>query len=199
MLLTDVARLGGAKDVVDRLSELAQICDSDFVSARADLAIALVAGDPEKLLTVAGDFAAIGADLLAVEAATAAASIWHRRGQLRQATAALARFETCVTRCEGARTPLLSTAKATAPLTGREQEVALLAAAGVPSKDIAEILYLSVRTVDNHLQRIYKKLGVTTPKAAGRSPRNPVMSRRPHWEAPVRPRARPTGSRGRGT
>ena len=27
---------------------------------------------------------------------------------------------------------------------------------------MAERLYLSVRTVDNHLQRIYRKLGVTS-------------------------------------
>ncbi|MGW2563690.1 response regulator transcription factor [Streptomyces sp. NPDC001514] len=63
-------------------------------------------------------------------------------------------------RCEGARTPLLAAAP-TAPLTDREREVALLAATGTRSKDIAGALHLSVRTVDNHLQRVYTKLGVT--------------------------------------
>jgi DNA-binding CsgD family transcriptional regulator len=47
------------------------------------------------------------------------------------------------------------------PLTNREREIALLAADGLPSRVIAERLYLSVRTVDNHLARIYTKLGVT--------------------------------------
>jgi len=46
------------------------------------------------------------------------------------------------------------------PLTAREREVALLAAAGHPSRVIAERLYLSFRTVDNHLRRIYEKLGI---------------------------------------
>jgi DNA-binding CsgD family transcriptional regulator len=47
------------------------------------------------------------------------------------------------------------------PLTPREREVVALAAGGLASKAIADRLYLSVRTVDNHLQRAYTKLGVT--------------------------------------
>jgi DNA-binding CsgD family transcriptional regulator len=49
-----------------------------------------------------------------------------------------------------------------ARLTRREREVATLAGAGVSSKQIAERLFLSVRTVDNHLQRAYTKLGLTS-------------------------------------
>ena len=37
----------------------------------------------------------------------------------------------------------------------------MLAAAGIASKDIAERLHLSVRTVNNHLQHAYTKLGVS--------------------------------------
>ena len=46
-------------------------------------------------------------------------------------------------------------------LTRREREVAELAASGVGSNDIADRLFLSVRTVENHLQHAYTKLGVT--------------------------------------
>jgi DNA-binding NarL/FixJ family response regulator len=53
-------------------------------------------------------------------------------------------------------------AAAADPLSGREREVVLLAVAGLASKDIAERLYLSVRTVNNHLQHAYAKLGVTS-------------------------------------
>jgi DNA-binding NarL/FixJ family response regulator len=63
--------------------------------------------------------------------------------------------------CEGARTPL-SAAVAAAPLTPRQRDIAVLAAAGVASKDIAARLKLSVRTVENHLQNAYLRLGVTT-------------------------------------
>jgi DNA-binding NarL/FixJ family response regulator len=49
-----------------------------------------------------------------------------------------------------------------APLTGREREIASLAATGLTSRDIAAELSVSPRTVDTHLSRIYRKLGVTS-------------------------------------
>jgi DNA-binding CsgD family transcriptional regulator len=55
---------------------------------------------------------------------------------------------------------LLTTAEATVPLSSREREIVLLAAGGMSSRGIAETLRLSVRTVDNHLQHAYTKLGV---------------------------------------
>ena len=36
-----------------------------------------------------------------------------------------------------------------------------MAAAGASSREIADRLVLSVRTVENHLQNIYSKVGVT--------------------------------------
>ena len=48
-----------------------------------------------------------------------------------------------------------------AELTPREREIALLAAAGASSRQIAGRLVISVRTVDNHLQSAYRKLGVS--------------------------------------
>ena len=47
-----------------------------------------------------------------------------------------------------------------AVLTNRELEVLVLAAKGMSNKDIAEKLYLSVRTVQGHLARIFDKLAV---------------------------------------
>jgi len=38
----------------------------------------------------------------------------------------------------------------------------MLAVKGMASKDIAERLFLSVRTVSNHLQHAYTKLGVAS-------------------------------------
>ncbi len=47
-------------------------------------------------------------------------------------------------------------------LTKREREVAVLAAGGITSKDIADRLFVSVRTVDNHLGRVYDKPGISS-------------------------------------
>jgi DNA-binding NarL/FixJ family response regulator len=63
-------------------------------------------------------------------------------------------------RCEGAQTPALATGSEPVALTKREREVATLAARGLASRDIAETLVVSTRTVENHLQRAYEKLGV---------------------------------------
>jgi two-component system response regulator DesR len=47
----------------------------------------------------------------------------------------------------------------TTPFTNREQEVLLLAAEGLPTKDIAARLFLTRGTVRNYLTRITAKTG----------------------------------------
>ena len=47
-------------------------------------------------------------------------------------------------------------------LTPREREIAVLVAEGLSTKEVAEQLYLSSRTVSNHLQNAYTKLGITS-------------------------------------
>ena len=51
-------------------------------------------------------------------------------------------------------------AERTQPLTGRELQVLQLAAQGLTNYDIAQQLYISVRTVEAHLTHVYNKLGV---------------------------------------
>ncbi|MFD9624056.1 LuxR C-terminal-related transcriptional regulator [Streptomyces virginiae] len=162
LLLTDIARLGGAREVSDQLTRLAKQCTGTLAVGRARMAEALALDDPEYLLSVSTELEAAGVDLLAAEAATAASTAWRRAGCPRQATAATLTAATAAKRCEGARTPALVSRGPATPLTPREHEIALLAAAGTASKDIAATLTLSARTVDNHLQRVYQKLGITT-------------------------------------
>ncbi|MGW7200706.1 LuxR C-terminal-related transcriptional regulator [Streptomyces chryseus] len=162
MLLSDIARLGGAKEVAGQLARLAASSDGQFIPARARLAAALAGDDPEELFAVAEALQELGADLLAAEAATAAGVAWRRAGQARRAEAAARHAANSAAECQGARTPLLITGQTAALLTSREAEIALLAATRQASREIADKLGLSVRTVDNHLQRIYHKLGVNT-------------------------------------
>jgi DNA-binding CsgD family transcriptional regulator len=82
-------------------------------------------------------------------------------GRQASAKGSLLRATALAGACEGTRTPTLRAGEPRSLLTAREQEVATLAGAGVPSRQIAERLGLSVRTVDNYLGRAYTKLGVS--------------------------------------
>ena len=56
--------------------------------------------------------------------------------------------------------PRRATAGGPAALTARERRVAELAAGGAANREIAEELYLTPRTVENHLSNAYRKLGI---------------------------------------
>ena len=64
--------------------------------------------------------------------------------------------------CEGCWSPRLGSVGATTPLTAREHEIALMAAAGLSNREIADRLIVGVRTVEGHLLRIYAKVGVSS-------------------------------------
>jgi len=56
--------------------------------------------------------------------------------------------------------------RAAVKLSAREHEVLRLLVVGKPDREIAEALFLSVRTVERHVARIFAKLGVRTRTAA---------------------------------
>jgi DNA-binding CsgD family transcriptional regulator len=100
--------------------------------------------------------------VLGAEAAIEAAELHRGAGDQRAAAAMAQRAQRLITRAGGARTPGLLRGSGVEPLSQREREVALLAAGGVASKEIAARLVVSKRTVDSHLDRIYRKLGIST-------------------------------------
>ncbi|RKN20059.1 LuxR family transcriptional regulator [Micromonospora musae] len=150
---------GGRRTVAQRLTELSERVDGDLPPLLARHARAAVAGSPAELLAVAEEFAARDLNVFAAEAT---AAVLHRLRRERPAAAGEARerLAALLHRCDLIHTPALRAGTPT--LTDREWEVARLAAQSATSKAIAERLYLSARTVENHLQRIYAKLGVTS-------------------------------------
>ncbi|MEV5692620.1 LuxR C-terminal-related transcriptional regulator [Micromonospora globbae] len=149
---------GSRRTVAQRLTELSERVDGELPPLLARHARAAVAGSATELLAVADDFAALELNVFAAEA-TAAALHRLRRERPAAAGEARERLAALLSRCDVICTPALRAG--TPALTDREWEVARLAAQGATSKAIAEKLFLSARTVENHLQRVYVKLGVT--------------------------------------
>jgi DNA-binding NarL/FixJ family response regulator len=159
--LHDVVRLGGPVPVAERLRRLADRVDGPFVRDATDHAVALLQRDGGALLEVAERFGAQDALLLAAEAADAAAVAHREAGREASARSAAQRAAAFLEGCEGARPPSLGDEPAVDELTVREREVAMLAAAGLTSRQIADRLVVSIRTVENHLHRAYRKLGIS--------------------------------------
>jgi ATP/maltotriose-dependent transcriptional regulator MalT len=157
--LHTAARLGDAAPVRRRLERLTSVVDGPFAAACAAHAGALADRDGSMLDRAAAEFEGMGAYLMAAEAAAAARAVHQAEGRRGSALASSDRLRSLLERCEGAHSPGLAGLKM-AELTVREQEVAHLAASGLSSREIAQRLTLSVRTVDNHLRVTYDKLGV---------------------------------------
>ena len=135
-------------------------CEGELVAAYASHAAAAAAGRRRRSSTSTDRFERLGARLLAAESATEAAQAFQRHGDRRAA----ARWASERRRWPGLRRGPDAGPDCVVmvvPLTARERDIATLAAQGESSKAIAERLFLSVRTVNNHLQNVYSKLGVT--------------------------------------
>ena len=170
--LHDLVRLGRAHEVAERLGRLAEIGHGAYLRILADNAAAYARGDPSALGDAAERFAASGFNLRAAESAMAASEASARARDQRSAARWARRATELAARCEAPATIELEGRAGPVPLTNREREIAQLAADGLPSRVIAERLFVSVRTVDNHLARIYTKLGV-----AGRSELRDILRR----------------------
>ncbi len=140
-----VAELRGA--VEDPAARLLRVLVAD-AEVSAD-------GDGKALAAIAEDLVACGATLLAADAAGRACRLVDQDTAHARRLAARARVLARAT--EPFRSP---THEVENPLTDRELDVALAAATGRTSKEIAEELFISVRTVDNHLRNVYAKLEV---------------------------------------
>ncbi|MGW1792811.1 LuxR C-terminal-related transcriptional regulator [Streptomyces tubercidicus] len=167
-----MARLGSAGQAAERLDALGGFGAGPAAALRAEHIRALARQDGEALDDLADRFASLGGHPLAAESASQAHRVWQGAGRHRAGRASLAGSRGYLAACVGTllpgwaapadRAPAADPSAGGAALTAREHEVAVLAATRLTNREIAARLTVSVRTVENHLYRVYSKLGVTS-------------------------------------
>jgi DNA-binding CsgD family transcriptional regulator len=114
------------------------------------------------LLDAAADrFADLGALALAADAAAQAAREHADTGRRSKEVASSARAHGLASQGE-IRTPAVAAAARPLPISGREREIAMLVAAGLSNHQVADRLFVSLRTVEGHLYRIFAKLDISS-------------------------------------
>ena len=156
----------GAAAVISRLRRFRG--DVPLARAFADRLAGLHGADPAVLRAAEGAFDKLG---LPFEAARAALERAEIEPDIHAATAALAVFDRLranpwadrarrMLRSAGVRLSAPGRRGRGSTLSAREWEVAGMVAAGLSNTDIAARLFLSVRTVEAHLRKVYAKLGL---------------------------------------
>lgn len=149
-----------------RAAQLAQIAFAGQGTLLPSLGSALEAaatGSPEALLAAAEKMRSGGLVLHATRVHLMAVTALRAQGHSDGAARQYARLRSLV-HDSGDDLDLLLTSslRPYRDLTEREAEVARLVASGMSNRDVARILVVSERTIDNHLYRIYRKLGVSS-------------------------------------
>ncbi|MGL5818494.1 MAG: LuxR C-terminal-related transcriptional regulator [Phycicoccus sp.] len=159
-LLYEAEIRGSAVEVSPRIRQIVDAVDAPrlVVSAEATLAVADArAGDEGTLLRHVDALEEMGLLRLALVAAEAAEAVESAEA------AELPAGGPSRARADELRSTLGIGSATTRPeLTAREAQVAALAAEGLSDRDIAETLVVSVRTVESHLSRVYRKLHVSS-------------------------------------
>jgi DNA-binding CsgD family transcriptional regulator len=151
-------QFGDATAALPRLTDLADLAPRAALSCA--YARAWADQDGDALLQTSDSWTRLG-DLVAAGDAAAQAADIHRQQGRRGSALAAATVSERLAALSGARTPALAIVVRPLPLTAREREIVTLAARGLSNKDIAERLTVSVRTVEGHLYRASRKLGVS--------------------------------------
>jgi DNA-binding CsgD family transcriptional regulator len=152
----------GDHSVAPRLTELEEIVEGPRVKLVSRFAAALADSDAPALEEICTEFEQMG-DLVAAVDAAAHACMAFRHGDRRgSALGCSARAEALAKRCGGISTPALREVSEPLPLTAREREIVRLLGSGSSTREVAERLYVSARTVEGHVYRAMTKTGTTT-------------------------------------
>jgi DNA-binding CsgD family transcriptional regulator len=146
----------GASDLAD----VAARVDGSFAAAAAAVARGAAAGEVETVVEGGERFAAIGARLEAAEVFALAASLAHRAGRPDRERSLVGRVHALTDAMGGVQTPTLRRVLPASPLTPRQRDVAVLVAEGLANRQVADKLGVGLRTVESHLEEVYRRLGL---------------------------------------
>jgi ATP/maltotriose-dependent transcriptional regulator MalT len=150
----------GDADAVGRLTELAAQLKTPRATVAAAYADALSADEAAGLDTVSKQLESMGDRLAAADAAAQSVASHRRAGRTDAASTATARARRLAAACGGAMSPAITGLDVAVPLTEREREIVALVARGLTNRQIAQMMHLSVRTVESHVYRASSKTGV---------------------------------------
>jgi DNA-binding NarL/FixJ family response regulator len=151
-----------ARELTPELRRLRRRCDAPLTSAYAEHVTARAESDAPGMLKAAESFAALGATRYASEAAAHAAAAFAAEGRQDSARRAAARSRELQPVEQGAGLPpIAGIDDAAIELTPREAQTVELAARGLTNTEIADRLVLSRRTVETHIYRAMRKLGIS--------------------------------------
>lgn len=151
----------GDRTTAERLAELTALVQGPRVAAAALHARGLRDRDAEALLAAARRYEEFGDRVAAADAAAHAAVALREKGLAGSAMTAAAVARRLSEAC-GSVTPAVRAAAMPTPFTQRQREIISLAAAGLTSRQIADRLVMSPRTVEGHLFRASQRAGVST-------------------------------------
>lgn len=149
-----LAPAGPPPAVLDRLAEVVRHVDAPRLVTGAESVLSLARGAGTELLDHAVRLDALGLSTQAWRLAERAAARLQKEGGSRHGDAVV-----LVGRLRE-RLGVAAPPAQPVALTTREVEIASLAAGGLSDRAISRRLAVSVRTVESHLTRIYRKLGV---------------------------------------
>lgn len=162
VLCLQTATQFGDKRSTTRLLELRDVVEGPRVNAAATFAVGLAEGNGDLLCEASNQLQEMGDLLAAADASAHAALAYRNRGLRGSALTAAGHAQRLARDAGGARSPALREAAQPLPLTAREREVIALVAQGLSNRQIANVLGISVRTIEGHLHRASSRVGVSS-------------------------------------
>lgn len=157
----DALRYGGGAPAAALLIRIVEEVKGPLPALLGEAGEALVAPNPSALDSVSQSLEHLGYLLYAADIAHLGAQAHRKAGDMRASLAAVAKSRELGHRCVGAHRPWALDVGVVHGLTGREREVAILAATGSSDLQLAEQLGISIRTVQTHLAHAYMKLNIS--------------------------------------